>query len=289
MTGTVVVGVAPEGRSAAAVRWAAAEAQAGGLPLHLIHALVLPIGGVPGEVFAGISAERGLRALAGRELAEATRMAREVAPDLVVESTVVEGPVIGVLRARAGTAGLLVLGSDGLGPVTDLVLGGVARGLCGHVPVPVFVVPENCDPQVRARDAGHAPVVVGDDGTPGSSGALRFAVRRARDRESPLVVVRAGDPWEYPREGLVPAPGSPPVEIVVARERADRVLADRSREAELVVLGVGEHGWRHHRPRTRPALVIRAMCPIVVVPPVPLADAATAGRPDEAAAAGAAP
>lgn len=55
--------------------------------------------------------------------------------------------------------------------------------------------------------------------------------------------------------------------VVLGEERADRVLADQAREAELVVLGVGEHDWLHHRHRARRALVQRVTCPVVVVPP----------------------
>lgn len=270
MSGAVLVGVAPNGRGDAAVHWAAAEAAGRGLPLHLVHALEVPGGGVPGEVFAGISIERGLRALAERDLADATRLAHDSAAALEVDTAVVAGPVVGVLRVRARRATMLVLGSDGLGPVTDLVLGGIARGVCGHVPVPVVVVPERCDTEVRSREDGRAPVVVGDDGTPGSSRALRFAVDRAAARDAPLVVVRAGDPPGVPGESLVAGVDGRPVEIVVARERADRVLADRSADAEMVVIGVGDHGWWHHRPRTRPRLVLHATCPVAVVPPAPV-------------------
>lgn len=283
MTAAVLVGVAPDGRSAAGVRWAAAEAAARGLPVHLVHALEVPGGGVPGEVFAGIPVERGLRALAGRDLADAARLAHETAPGLDVGTEIVSGPVVGVLRARARRATMLVLGSDGLGPVTDLVLGGIARGVCGHVPVPVVVVPERCDTDVRTRDGGRAPVVVGDDGTPGSYRALRFAVDRAATRDVPLVVVRAGDPPGIPGEGLVAGVDGPPVEIVVARDRADRVLADRAQDAEMVVIGVGDHGWWHPRPHTRPRLVVRATCPVAIVAPVPVPETVAAAPAAEPA------
>lgn len=278
MSGGVVVGIAPEGRTAAAVRWAAAEAAARGLPLHLVHGLVVPGGGIPGEVFAGITAKEGLRALAGGELARMAALARETAPDLAVDTLLIQGGPVPVLRARGHHADLLVLGSDGLGPVTDLVLGGIARAVAGHVPVPVVVVPQRCDPDVRRRAGGYAPVVVGDDGTPGSHRALRFAVDRARGRGAPVVVVRAGVPREDPHEGLVAGPDGPPSEIVVARERADRTLAERSEGAEMVVVGVGEHGWWHHRrPRVRPRLVMRSTCPVAVVPAVPVAGAVPVG------------
>jgi hypothetical protein len=81
--------------------------------------------------------------------------------------------------------------------------------------------------------------------------------------------VRCGYPWDIPHDDLVDGDGGPPAEVVVAREQPDRVLAQRSVDAEMVVLGVADHGWWHPRRRTRPGVVVRARCPVAVVPPVP--------------------
>lgn len=276
MTLPVVVGVALEGHNDAAVRWAAAEARERGVDLRLVHGLLVPIGGHPGTSLAGLDPRSGLRGLAGRELADTAAVAREVAPGLSVDTVLVEGDPVEVLAAQARTASLVVVGSDGLGRFADLVLGGTVRGLCGHVPV-LVVVPTVCDPAVRERADGRAPVVVGDDGTDGSASALRWAARRARQRGVGLVVVRAGDPrslsTDLPDLGFdEPVPGPVP-EVVVVEERADRALVEQGRDAELVVLGVGEdegrrHRHRHHR--TRPGLLLRATCPVAVVAPAPI-------------------
>jgi nucleotide-binding universal stress UspA family protein len=112
-------------------------------------------------------------------------------------------------------------------------------------------------------------VVVGDDGTEGARGALRFAADRAAARGVPLVIVRAGpDARLLPEEAPGVGPGRPPaVHVVLAEDRADRVLADLAREAELVVLGIGQDGPAHRSRRTRTDLVRRVTCPVVVVPP----------------------
>jgi nucleotide-binding universal stress UspA family protein len=59
----------------------------------------------------------------------------------------------------------------------------------------------------------------------------------------------------------------PALQVVLADDRADRVLADQAHHADVVVLGVGEHGWRHPRRSTRRGLAVRARCPVVIVPP----------------------
>ncbi|GAA4916877.1 nucleotide-binding universal stress UspA family protein [Actinomycetospora succinea] len=262
MTAAVVVGVPLHGQGEPAVRWAAAEARDRGVALRLVHAMVSPVGSYPGRSVVGVDARRGLHDLARHALDEMAEVARTAAPGLAVEESVVEGDVVAVLRAQAASASLLVVGSDGFGLIGELALGGVARGLAGHVEVPVVVVP----PETAGRGD---VVVVGDDGTPGCRGALRFAARRAAERAVPLVVVRAGPDARLLPDDLPELGDARPstLQVVLAEDRADRVLADQARAAELVVLGVGEHGWRHPRHSTRRGLVGHVQCPVVVVPP----------------------
>ena len=278
----VVVGVPLGGRAGAAVHWAAAEARDRGVALRLVHGLVVPRGGYPGRSFVGVDAEQGLFLLARQELRDMRLVARDVAPDLPIVEDLVESDPVAVLRAQARFASLLVLGSDGFGRLGELALGRTTRGLAGEVAVPVVLVPHHCDARARERAEGHAPVVVGDDGSEGCRGALQFAALRAECRGSPLVVVRASKDVRLLGED-VPELGSarpPGVRVVLAEERADRVLADQARDAELVVLGVGEHGrLRHRHPRTRPGVVRRATCPVAIVPPGPTRRSEDAGRP----------
>ncbi|PVZ06931.1 universal stress protein [Actinomycetospora cinnamomea] len=267
--GPVVIGVSIEGHDEGAVRWAAAEARALGVHLRLVHGVVVPRGGFPGQSMIGVDPRQGLLALGRRELQAMREEALRTVPDLPVEDEVVESEPVALLRAHAPTSSLIVVGSDGFGSFGERVLRGIARGLAGHVGVPVVVVPRHCDAEVRDRAGGRAPVVVGDDGTAGARGAVRFAARRAADRRAPLVIVRAGpDARLLPEEAPSLGTDRPPaVHVVVAEERADRVLADQARDAELVVLGVGEHGVLHARHRTRPDLVRKATCPVVIAPP----------------------
>ncbi|PVZ06818.1 universal stress protein [Actinomycetospora cinnamomea] len=277
MTGEpVVVGVSGEGDEEPAVRWAAAEARALGVHLRLVHGLVAPRRGHPGCPPTGVDPRQGLLGRARQELRALRDEAHGVVPGLVVDQQVIEREPVQLLRTQGRTASLLVIGSHGFGPLGERVLGGVARGLAGHVDVPLVVVAPACAQRTPADARG--AVVVGDDGTAGARGALHFAAHRAAARRVPLVVVRAGRearllPDEVPGVG----PGHPPaVHVVIAEDRADRVLAEQSRDAELVVLGVEEDGPLHGRRPLRPDLVRRVSCPVVVVPPGPSTDA-TAG------------
>ena len=235
MSGDVVVGVGlrPDERT---VRWAAAEARDRGRGLALVHALAASVGHHPG--WAGLSGPPRRRR-ARQALDDAAVAARDVAPALEVTCSVVEGAPVPVLRARARQAAMVVVGSDGRGRLGELLLGTVVHGLVGHVDVPVAVVPADVDPAAPRGD--HAPVLLGDDGTPGCTGAWSFAADRAQRRSAPLVVVRVSE-------------GGP----------VDQALVDRSRGAEVLVLGVADP-WFHHR--SAPGVVRRATCPVIVVPP----------------------
>jgi nucleotide-binding universal stress UspA family protein len=237
--------------------------------LRLVLALAVPRGSYPGRGIVGADPGTALRTMARRELADMHRVAEEIAPGLPVSEDVIESGAVAVLRAQAHTASLVVIGNDGLGHLADLVFSGVARGLAGHIDVPLVVVPQACDPEVRGRADGRAPVVVGDDGSSGARAALAFAAARAAERDAALVVVRAGPDARLLSEDAptIGADRPPAVRVVIAEERADRVLADQARDAQLVVLGVGEHGWLRHRHHVRTGVVLHATCPVVVVPP----------------------
>ena len=285
MTGGPVVGcVAIEGHDESAVRWAAREAHARGVPLHLVHGLAVSPESYPGGS-VGVDLRKGGFALARRELRAMRDEAHRTVPDLPVTEEIVECHPVTLLRAQDRTASLIVVGNDGFGSLGERFVRGIARGLVGHVDVPVVIVPRGRRGRTREVPDGRAAVVVGDDGTTGSRGALRFAAHRAAIRRAPLVIVRTGRdarllPEEVPFLGVDRPPS---VQVVIAEERADRVLTDQARDAQLVVLGVGEHGALHHHHRTRPAVTRVVGCPVVIVPADLGADAVPAGSTEQRA------
>lgn len=78
---------------------------------------------------------------ADRELLRrATEQIRAKHPDMQVETSHEEGGVAQVLAAHARTAGLVVVGSRGLGGFAGLLLGSVSRALIHHAECPVLIV-----------------------------------------------------------------------------------------------------------------------------------------------------
>ena len=134
------------------------------------------------------------------------------------------------------------------------------------------------------------PVVVGIDGTPRSEAALKFAFEEASARQAPLVAVHTwsdalNDPYLAPmidwdvvetEEELQLAERlagwgekypDVPVERLVTRGRAASVLLDRSKGAQLVVVGSRGHGEFAGLllDSVSNALIHGASCPVAIV------------------------
>jgi nucleotide-binding universal stress UspA family protein len=159
--------------------------------------------------------------------------------------------------------------------------------LTAHAPCPVVVVRGSVeiDPS--------RPVVLGVDGSPAGEAAIGFAFQAAADRSAPLTAVHAW--WDtvldqspavlFRDEDQVTAQEQlaqrlagwqekyPQVQVtrVVARDRAVHLLLDRSRDAQLVVVGSRGHGEFAGLVlgSVSNALVHKAGCPVAVVRPSP--------------------
>lgn len=180
--------------STEAVDWAVGEARLRGIPLTVCHAWT------PGYTAPGADAAGGALPVAAagaadpaREHAEAI-LARGIAHAQASDSAVTPrpllacGPAARILCEQSASAGMLVVGSRGLGGFAGLLLGSVSLQVAAHASVPVTVVRSGWRPV-----PGHypEPVVVGTDGSAGSQAALDFAVEEAELRGVPLVAVCA--------------------------------------------------------------------------------------------------
>ncbi|MDR7274005.1 universal stress protein [Catenuloplanes atrovinosus] len=185
----IVVGVDGSSGAETAVRWAAARSRANGAPVRLVHAYSLPVP-YPGSPFvpaAGVAADSGAYAKAAAAvLAEAARIATEAGAASVTTEAVVGGAA-GVLIDASDGAGLVVVGSRGLGGFTGLLLGSVGVQVSGHARCPAVVVREPATPG--------GPVVVGVDGSPPSHAAVLFAFAEAERLGAELIAVHA---WGLP-------------------------------------------------------------------------------------------
>jgi nucleotide-binding universal stress UspA family protein len=135
--GRVVVGIDGSARSLGALRWAASEARARDTDLDVVHAWRMPMMAASPVVAA--FPDLATMEAAGREtldeaLADPALAGTQVHPHLT------EDNAANALMARTTDAGLVVVGTRGLGRVTGALLGSVSRQLLHHAPCPVVVI-----------------------------------------------------------------------------------------------------------------------------------------------------
>ncbi len=138
----IVVGVDGSEAARTAVRWAAKEAARRGATLELVSAWHLP--SYPGAFAVAMAAEELIKDLvraAEEQLRDATGVARAEAPGVQVETRAIEGQAATVLVDVAEGAGLLVVGSRGLGGFRGLLLGSVSQQCAHHAPCPLVIIP----------------------------------------------------------------------------------------------------------------------------------------------------
>ncbi|MEU8120429.1 universal stress protein [Spirillospora sp. NPDC049024] len=134
--GHVVVGVDGSPASREALALAFTEAGAHGWDVHAVIAWEA----VPERVNPPLVDEAGMREAAQARLARMMIPARELHPEVKVQSDIVTGQPREVLMSAAEEARLLVVGSRGLGGFRGLLLGSVSHALVHHAPCPVAVV-----------------------------------------------------------------------------------------------------------------------------------------------------
>ncbi|MFI7542443.1 universal stress protein [Actinoplanes sp. NPDC049599] len=288
MTGApVVVGVDGSARALAATETAAAEAALRHRPLRIVHAFVWPTVGSaipPGDFGPSLPA---FRERADEIVAEAVRVAGKCSPGIAVTSEVTTGAPVPVLLAESRRAHLMVLGDRGVGGFAGLFLGSVAMQLATHGECPTLVV--------RGEQPSAGPVVVGVDGSAVSAHACTFAAEEASLRGVGLVALHV---WRAPvigtpggtmplvydvdlleeeerrvlaesTAGLAERYPDVPIRQEIIRGAPGHELAQRSRSAQLMVVGSRGHGGftglllgsvSQH-------LIGHAGCPVVVARP----------------------
>lgn len=280
----IVVGVDGSPSSQQALRWAAAEAEAGGHELVVLQSWHEPALSGPGAT-AGYEAEL-VFAGAKSEVDAVAAEVHERHPGLPVAPMVIDGRPANALIDRATDADLLVVGARGRGGFLRLELGSVSTKVARRSPAPVVVVRGDEDRSDQPE------VVVGIDGSPCSRNALRWAAAWANTHGKTLVIVMAWNHLEP--QGLH---GPERVEVEYGPEDADRTLtaivADvlgrgqiprivtesvcelparavlaRATEACLIVLG--RHGAPRWSPPSIGATAVQVLhhadCPVAVIP-----------------------
>jgi nucleotide-binding universal stress UspA family protein len=284
--GAVVVGVDGSTSSAAAVAWAADEAERRHAVLGLVHAYRRPTrAGHPGHIAIPDDLLAQLR-VAGEHLLDTTAAAlADDHPDLTVVRTLVQGRAEEALRSASEHAQLTVVGHAAATRAARVLLGSVAFSITSTNPVPVAVIPTGHSP-------ADGPIVVGVDGSVLSEAAVAFAFDEAAIRRTDLIAVHAWNDVSLDSRRLEPLLIDPrfleqqerallserlagwtekypdvPVRKVLVHQRPATALLHYSRTARAVV--VGSHGRSGFAGMvlgsTSHALATHAPCPVIVV------------------------
>lgn len=271
MNRPILVGVDRSEAAAAALRWAAREAELRGAPLWLLHAFPWPLLSVPVD-----PRETGAWAEGERLLEESRERATAVAPRTEITTELSDEQPSAALIKRSADTGLVVVGTRGHGGFAGLIIGSTALQVAGHATVPVAVVGD------RPGDTS-GDVVIGVGDKPPSAlraaafeeaalyGARLRAVHAFRSTETDLEadwersaeedrITAMLDIWRKEHPGVE-------VAIDVVEARARHALITASESARLLVLGKREHpgfttsglGSVTH------SVVHNAQCPVLII------------------------
>lgn len=258
----IVVGIDGSVRCRSAARWAAGEAVRRGRGLHLVYADLFAqplLPELPG--FAWSKEQHAeVRTQVQHWLDSARDAVLREAPNVEVTTAMRPGRPVKVLVDESESAELLVVGDRGLGGWSGMLAGSVAVAVAAHSWCTTAVVRE--DGQVRSD----GPVVVGIDAPKPRRDVLEQAFEVASMRGAPVEVVHTwhvmGVDTRWLRVGMdseelqkrkeswiedvvKPVAANHPdvaVRRVVRSGAPSAVLLERSREAQLVVLGTRGHG-----------------------------------------------
>jgi nucleotide-binding universal stress UspA family protein len=167
-----VVGLDGSDHSRMALRWAAAAAQAAGVPVRAVQAWSHPrSAGWPVGPDAAQPDEMDERTQADIAATVADVLGPEAAgaPEATVRAEVLRGPAAGAILQTVAAGSVLVLGSRGRGGFAGLLLGSVSQECVEYAPCPVVVVRTD-----RALADGDV-ILVGKDGSPSARQALEWA------------------------------------------------------------------------------------------------------------------
>ncbi|WP_037312103.1 universal stress protein [Amycolatopsis orientalis] len=288
----IVVGTDGSEPGRAAVRQAAALADARGLGLLIVHALHLEQLSYSGGLAGPAPWFDDLAAYGRKVLDEAVAEAETTAPGIRVDTAMPQNSPIPFLLDASESAAMLVVGASGKGFFSGMMIGSTASAVIAHAKCPVLVL-RGRKGTTNYPDGG--PVVVGIDGSPVSERALATAFEEASRRNASLVAVHAwsdityddvygmarlvtkwesieGDERRLLAERLAGWQEKYPdvvVERVLVRDQPRHALLQWSAKAQLVVVGSrGRGGFTGQLlGSVSQALSHHAECPVMVVRP----------------------
>lgn len=273
--GTIVAGYDGSAEAAAAITWAAQQADLRGCPLHVVHVSIWPLlthklGPVPGVADSGL--ERSAQAI----LEEGVGRAQAAAAGLDVQGTLLHGLPASYLAEISAGQEMVVVGSRGLGGFLGLLVGSVSLELAATASCPVAVIRPDLHPG--------GPVVVAIDAS-GSPAALEDACALASAWQATLTIVHVHHvPAGYAQRNGPDAEAAAGEVLHAALHRAralapyvavqGRVLTDASvpdailkasDDARMLVVGTKGHGFlRETIGSTAHAVLHHARGPVLI-------------------------
>jgi nucleotide-binding universal stress UspA family protein len=287
-TRSVIVGTDGTEPGRAAVVWAAREARRRGLSLRIVH--VFEWEWEASRYAIGYQYVDVPRQVAEAVLAAALGQARQVAPEIAIDTDALIGHPAARLLEVADAAEIMVLGHRGRGGFAALRLGSVSQRVATHATCPVLVI--------RGPEAPEGPIVVGVDDSAAADHVLATAFDAAVVRDCPLLVLRSFLPpiplWlanvrasevETPEQDAVErtrldeqlAPWRAkypdvPVSLLLTHDGAASALIGASHSAQLVVVGSHGHGAVRGALLGSAGLQLlhHAECPVLITRPHPV-------------------
>ena len=136
----IVVGVDGSDSSKAALQWAVRQAELTGSSVEAVIAWHYPVMmGAYGYVPVSAVDSVDFAETAAKTLAEAIADAVDPATNVPIATSVVEGTPAQVLLEASASAGLLVVGSRGLGGFSSALLGSVSQHCAHHAACPILI------------------------------------------------------------------------------------------------------------------------------------------------------
>ncbi|MDL9945777.1 universal stress protein [Gordonia sp. ABSL11-1] len=211
----ILVGVDGSDASNAAVRWAATAATIENVDLKLVGVYDISTSNYAPGLIIPQDVVDAIKQDATDAVHAAAELAKEAAPGVSVQTTLVEGDAARALLELGKDAGTIVLGTRGLGSIKGLFLGSVSTSVAAHFHGRVVVV---------AGAGGDGAVVVGVDDSPVSDAAVAEAFRQASLRNATLVAVHTWTPLDV---DALHGYGIDPDEIARMSQDAVEAVAER--------------------------------------------------------------
>lgn len=243
---SVIAGIDGSQAAIHAAHWAIDEAVSRGVPLRLVY-VTKTTHPSPADYYEDIHhAEASLRA--AQAAVEATGR------PVKVETAILDGPPGPTLVAESGDADMICVGSVGIGRYARSILGSTATELAekAHCPAAIIRSQEN---QPR-RDINW--IVVGLTDEPDNDAVVELAMREAKLRQAPVLVLgkRDGldsevDKWKcrYPDVHVYPVANRADVAHFLKKhdERVQLAVIGASQAGQLAqIVGPREHPVFHH-------------------------------------------